>query len=47
MLGFALIGGGVGWYFKVYRPKQEKAAGPVEDYDDPGDEEDEYTEDNE
>lgn len=27
------IGGGAGWYFKVYRPKQEKAAGPGEDYD--------------
>ena len=44
VLGLALIGGGAGWYFKVYRPKQEKAAGPVEgydeeleDYDDPGD----------
>ena len=53
VLGLALIGGGAGWYFKVYRPKQEKAAGPVEDYDDPGDdlppwdEEDEYIEDNE
>lgn len=53
VLGLALIGGGAGWYFKVYRPKQKKAAGPVEDYDDPGDdlppwdEEDEYIEDNE
>ena len=34
VLGLALIGGGAGWYFKVYRPKQEKAAGPEEDYGD-------------
>ena len=33
VLGLALIGGGAGWYFKVYRPKQEKAAGSGEDYD--------------
>ena len=26
--------GGAGWYFKIYRPKQEKAAGPEEDYGD-------------
>ena len=32
VLGIALIGGGAGWYFKVYRPKQEKAAEPEEDY---------------
>lgn len=44
MLAVALIGGGAGWYFKIYRPKQEKAAEPeedyreeFEDYDDPGD----------
>lgn len=26
------IGGGAGWYFKIYRPKQQKAAEPEEDY---------------
>ena len=26
--------GGAGWYFKICRPKQEKAAGPEEDYGD-------------
>ena len=34
VLAVALIGGGAGWYFKIYRPKQEKAAGPEEDYGD-------------
>ena len=28
----AVIGGGAGWYFKIYRPKHEKAAEPEEDY---------------
>ena len=32
VLAVALIGGGAGWYFKVYRPKQEKASQPEEDY---------------
>lgn len=27
------IGGGAGWYFKIYRPKQQQAAGPGEDFD--------------
>ncbi len=35
------IGGGAGWYFKIYRPKQQQAAGPGEDYD----EAEEYGED--
>lgn len=31
-----LIGGGAGWYFKIYRPKHQQAAAPEEDYaDDP------------
>lgn len=34
ILALAVVGGGAGWYFKVYRPKQEKAAGPEEDYGD-------------
>ena len=34
ILALAVIGGGAGWYFKIYRPKQEKAAGPGEDYGD-------------
>lgn len=29
-----LIGGGAGWYFKIYRPKHQ-AAEPEEDYDEP------------
>lgn len=29
------IGGGAGWYFKIYRPKQQKAVEPEEDYDGP------------
>ncbi|MBO5145058.1 MAG: DUF4366 domain-containing protein [Lachnospiraceae bacterium] len=44
ILALAVVGGGAGWYFKIYRPKQEKAAGPeedygeeLEDYDDPED----------
>ena len=29
------MGGGAGWYFKIYRPKQERAAQAEEDYDEP------------
>ena len=32
VLAVAVIGGGAGWYFKIYRPKHEKAAVPEEDY---------------
>ena len=32
VLAVAVIGGGAGWYFKIYRPKHEKAAEPEEDY---------------
>ena len=32
ILAVALIGGGAGWYFKVYRPKQAQAAA-ADDYD--------------
>ena len=31
-LAVIAIGGGAGWYFKIYRPKQQQAAGPGEDY---------------
>ena len=31
-LAVVVIGGGAGWYFKIYRPKHEKAAVPEEDY---------------
>ena len=39
-LAVLAIGGGAGWYFKIYRPKQQKAAEPEEDfseYDEPED----------
>ena len=53
ILAVALIGGGAGWYFKVYRPKHQRAAQPEEDYGDeledyddaPSWDEDETTED--
>ena len=32
LLAVLAIGGGAGWYFKIYRPKQQKAAEPEEDY---------------
>lgn len=32
-----LIGGGAAWYFKIYRPKQQRAAEPEEDYGDESD----------
>ena len=50
VLAIAAVGGGAGWYFKVYRPKQQRAAETEEDYGDeletyddtpPWDEEDE------
>ena len=34
ILVLALVGGGAGWYFKVYRPKQQRAAETEEDYGD-------------
>ena len=53
ILAVALIGGGAGWYFKVYRPQHQRAAQPEEDYGDeledyddaPSWDEDESTED--
>ena len=53
ILAVALIGGGAGWYFKVYRPKHQRAVQPEEDYGDeledyddaPSWDEDESTED--
>ena len=53
ILAVALIGGGAGWYFKVYRPRHQRAAqheedygDELEDYDDaPPWDEDESTED--
>ena len=32
VLAVLALGGGAGWYFKIYRPKQQKAAEPEEDY---------------
>ena len=34
VLAIAAVGGGAGWYFKVYRPKQQRTAQPEEDYGD-------------
>ena len=34
ILAVALIGGGAGWYFKIYRPKHQWAEQPEEDYGD-------------
>ena len=31
-LAVVVIGGGAGWYFKIYRPKHQQAAEPEEDY---------------
>ena len=39
-LAVMALGGGAGWYFKIYRPKQQRAAEPEEDhadYDEPDD----------
>ncbi|MDU5293913.1 MAG: DUF4366 domain-containing protein [Clostridium sp.] len=39
-LAVLALGGGAGWYFKIYRPKQQRAAEPEEDhadYDEPDD----------
>ena len=33
-LAVLALGGGAGWYFKIHRPKQQKAAEPEEDYSD-------------
>ena len=32
ILAVAVLGGGAGWYLKIYRSKHEKAAVPEEDY---------------
>lgn len=52
-LAVVVISGGAGWYFKIYRPKQEQAAAQAEDdygdepdpYDDPEEDYDPYGED--
>jgi len=33
-LAVVVIGGGAGWYFKIYRPKQQRAADLEDDYSD-------------
>lgn len=53
VLAAVVICGGVGWYFKIYRPKQERAAAQAEEdysdepdpYDDPEEDYDPYGED--
>ena len=32
LLAALAIGGGAGWYFKIYRPKQQRGTEPGEDY---------------
>ena len=32
VLAVAVIGGGAGWYFKIYRPKKQRAAESEADY---------------
>ena len=52
-LAVVVIGGGAGWYFKIYRPKQEQATAQAEEdygdepdpYDDPEEDYDPYGED--
>ena len=52
-LAVVVIGGGAGWYFKIYRPKQERATAQAEEdysdesdpYDDPEEDYDPYGED--
>ena len=52
-LAVVVLGGGAGWYFKIYRPKQEQAAAQAEEdygdepdpYDDPEEDYDLYGED--
>ena len=52
-LAVVVIGGGAGWYFKIYRPKQERAAAQAgedysdepDPYDDPEEDYDPYGED--
>ena len=34
ILAVAAVGGGAGWYFKIYRPKHQRAEQPEEDYGD-------------
>lgn len=36
VLAVVAIGGGAGWYFKIYRPKRQKAVEPEEDYNESG-----------
>lgn len=33
VLAVVVIGGGAGWYFKIHRPKKQRAAATEEDYD--------------
>ena len=45
VLAVALVGGGAAFYFKVLRPKQQKAAAPQEDYGDELTDYDEFEDD--
>ena len=33
VLAIFAVGGGAGWYFKIYRPKHQQAAAPEDDYE--------------
>lgn len=45
VLAIFAIGGGAGWYFKIYLPKHQQAAAPAEDYDEEMDAYNDFEED--
>ena len=45
VLAIFAIGGGAGWYFKIYLPKHQQVAAPAEDYDEDMDAYNDFEED--